>query len=811
MWAILSYWLKLYIGQLKKNWQYFLLSILALSIGVASFILAFSYYKEETSYDKSNAYSQRIFLVERKVSGEKSWIVAPYGFGSKLMELSSEVEDYLYMNGGYSKGDLEVAGKKIPYEKLVHSQSNFFDFFPITFIQGSKEQAFDNTNSIAISDGYAKYFFGKESALGKELKIGEKNYTVSAVFADYDHKASVMPNMVTSDLDLQEKENLPYWGNYFSVLYLKIKQGKSIDAVQKSITQIVKDYQVAPYAREIGQSVEQVMKEFDLTGDSFALHALSDQRMIKPAFLNGTPEGAANRDRVYMFLGLSITILVLACFNFVNILIPQTIARFKQTGVLKVIGGSKTQLVLQIYFEVALSLLLSFIFAFILIEFFIDYVRVFFQAALEFDFLQTLFYQTIIFIIILLPLGLPPAVLVCKLKTLEVLKGNYKNSKKGEFINNAILVFQFLVASFFIVSVIVVSKQVDFMRKMDLGFSGEQVLTIELPISSKDSDYVQTYSLLKQEFSKIKGVQGVSVATIAVGHGASSSSGFNYKGNNVQGRNVAMDYDFLDLYNIGITQGRALQSHLASDSIDHVLINQKTLELMQESDPIGKQIEWNDRKFTIVGVVNNFNLSSLKNDYSPMIFFSLYTVPWISSNMNEISIKVSPDNLEKTIAEIEQVYNKVGFFEKPFSYEFLDKRFQKTFHGSIQERNVFRILNAIVIFIAFFGLFSVAYSSINGKLKQIAIKRVLGASRKQLVWMLCKKYILFCFLGFILSIIPSYLFLDAYLSNYHFRIDISYLPYLLCLVCLVLISLLITVYLALRVTSNKVFEYLKFE
>ncbi|MHC5201971.1 ABC transporter permease [Myroides sp. LJL119] len=805
------YWLKLYVGQLKKNWQYFVLSILALSIGVASFILALGYYQEENSYDKANPFSKEIFLLERKISGESSWMMAPYGIGMKLKDLSSEVEDYLYMNGNYSKGTLEVEGKKVGFEKLIHSQSNFFEFFPVEFLQGSKDQALSNTNSIAISQRYANYLFDKQPPLGKSLKIGDKIYVVSAVFSNYINKASVMPDMVTNDLDLQEKENLNYWGNYFAVLYLKLKDQHSVASVQKAISQIIIDNQVAPYAKEEGQTIEQTMEDFDINSDSFALHTLEDQRMIKPVYLNGTPQGAANKDRVYMFLGLSTTILVLACFNFVNILIPQTIARFKQTGVLKVVGSSKIQLVVQIYFEIAISLILSFIFALVFIELSIKHVRVFFQATLEFNFWQALFYQIIIFIILSLVLVIPPAILVCKAKILEILKGNFKNSKKGDLINNVILVFQFLVASFFIVTVLVVSKQVTFIRNMDLGFRGDKVITVPLPFNTEDLDYVKTYNLLKQEFSKIKGVTGVSVSTIALGQGYSTSTGFNYRGNNIQGRNVAMDYDFLELHQIGISKGRALQSHLASDSINHVLVNLKTLELMQELDPIGKQIEWNGLSFTIVGVVNNFNLHSLKRDYVPMIFFSLYTVPWISDNMSEISIKLREDNLEQTLKEIQDVYKEVGLFEGTFSYEFLDKRFQKSFQGSIQERNVFHTLNGIVIFIAFFGLFSVAYSNMHAKLKQIAIRKVLGASQKGLVWMLCKRYILFCLLGFTLSIIPSYLFLEAYLSNYHFRINISYLPYCISLFSLLVISLLITSYLALKVTGNKVFEYLKFE
>ncbi|MGL4584484.1 MAG: ABC transporter permease, partial [Flavobacterium sp.] len=237
----------------------------------------------------------------------------------------------------------------------------------------------------------------------------------------------------------------------------------------------------------------------------------------------------------------------------------------------------------------------------------------------------------------------------------------------------------------------------------------------------------------------------------------------------------------------------------------------KAISMMGLKDPIGKSFDWNENKVTIVGVVKDFNLFGLNEDYRPMIFLSLDLEEGWGSNMSEMSIKINAENAKETMDAIEQVWKKHDISDLPFTYEFVDKRFAKSFDKTIQERNVFMVLNGLVVFIALFGLFSLASFSINSRLKEVAIRKVLGASAESLIKQLTAQYIIYCLLGFGLAVFPSYYLLNKWLSDYAFRIEIGVLPFIICFLIIVVLTLLIVFSRAYKATKINVLKYIKYE
>lgn len=808
-------WLKIYWYTTKKNKIYFLLTILGLAIGLSAVVISYLYYAEEKSYDTWHPYNDQVFMVETKFSTEESWPSLSYPYGERLKDISNEVEAYAYLDGHYQGGMLFVNGESKSFEKASYSQSDFFKIFPFEIISGDKQKPFNGPNQIYIKDTYIEYLFKDKDPIGQVIEIWGEPFTIKGVYTSTSTLSSIDPDMVFNRLDEKVKDAIENnsWGNYSSALWIKLKEGSTKDIIEKQLLAIYNDEVVAPVARSRGITIEEFKKEKGYDALSFYLHDLKGQRLINNTSQNALPEGTANVNRIYIAMGLSILILLLSVFNYVNITTVQVMNRGKEVGIRKTLGASRGSMLLQNYFESAITVFVSIVLSFVIVEYALPSLRVFFKAKLVFNMLEYIPQLLLFLVVVVVLVGTIPALYISSFKTIDVLKGTVRRSKKGVWFKNILLTVQFVVACFFIIGSFIVNQQVNYMLSKDLGYKAEQIVGVPYNLRiDQNENVISIYQRLKSDILKIQGVEGVSAWSLALGGNTYASVGFTYQGNQVQAGVAAMDYDFLDLYDIKVKEGRTLSRDFASDSITNVLLNEKAIAMMGIEDPIGKEFEWNEKKVTIVGVVNDFNLFGLKNDYRPLIFMSLDAEGrgW-GSNMSEMSIKISAENVKETMEAIEQVWKKHNISDAPFTYEFVDKRFAQSFDKTIQERNLFLVLNSLVVFIALFGLFSLASFTINSRLKEVAIRKVLGASAESLMKQLTTQYVVYCLIGFGIAVFPSYYFLNKWLSDYAFRIDIGVLPFIYCFVLILLLTLLIVLSRAYKATRVEVLKYIKYE
>ncbi|MDM1352792.1 ABC transporter permease [Myroides marinus] len=813
---MLKNWLKIYWYNAKRNKFYFLLNVLGLAIGLSAVIISYLYYAEEKSYDKWHPYSDRVFSIETKfsVADNDSWATLSYPYGAALMDISDEVEDYAYSDGYYQGGMLSVNGKYKSFERACYSQSDFFKIFPFEILNGNKQKPFDGPDQVLIKDTYVEYLFNDKDPIGQTIELWGKVFTVKGIYKGAETLSSMDPNMVFNNLDERVKEAIASngWGNYSSALWLKLKTPESKGIVEKQLLDIYNEKVIAPVAKSRGISAAEFKKENGYEDLTFYLHSLSTQRLMKEAYKNATPEGIANVNRIYIALGLSVMIMLLSVFNYINITTVQVMNRGKEVGMRKTLGASRGGMMIQNYFESGLTVLISIIISFVIVEYSLPSLRVFFKAKLLFNILEYIPQVLLFLVMVVFLVGTIPALYISSFRTIEVLKGTVKRSKKGIWFKNTLLTVQFVVACFFIIGSLIVNQQVNYMLNKDLGYKADQIVGVSYNLK-KDlrKNTLPIYQRLKEDILKINGVEGASAWSLAMGGKSYASVGYSYQGNQIQAGVAAMDYDFFDLFDIKLKEGRALSREFASDSINNVLLNEKAISMMGLKDPIGKSFDWNENKVTIVGVVKDFNLFGLNEDYRPMIFLSLDLEEGWGSNMSEMSIKINAENAKETMDAIEQVWKKHDISDLPFTYEFVDKRFAKSFDKTIQERNVFMVLNGLVVFIALFGLFSLASFSINSRLKEVAIRKVLGASAESLIKQLTAQYIIYCLLGFGLAVFPSYYFLNKWLSDYAFRIEIGVLPFIICFLIIVVLTLLIVFSRAYKATKINVLKYIKYE
>jgi len=796
-------WLKVFVYHFKQHKLFSILNILGLSIGISGLIFAILYWNEEHAYNEWNPEKDKVYEVINDVegAGKWAWNVAPT---APILEASSKnIESYCYYTAWYSEEILNYNGKKEMIKKIGAAESNFFSYFPFEFIAGNAKTAIQDQSSIALSEDVAKLFFKDENPIGKQMIYDGKPYAVRGVYR-IPGKSSMAPDVM---LHLKMDKNSESWGDFNYGLMLKIKSPDKVNAVCKEIEKIYYEHRIRKNAAEMGITVQEFIKKYGVI--KVSMTPLAQARLSD--LTSGYAEGKGNYQFLMIMMGLSILILVLSIVNYINLATANAIKRAKEIGIRKIIGATKKQIVWQFVFETILVVFGALILSMMIVELALPYYNSFLEKDLEMIGSQFYLQLLLIVIVVIALAGIFPAIYVSNFETLKVLKGNFGRSKNGIWLRNGMLILQFAIATFFIIGSYIVYQQVHYMSSKELGYKGDQIVTIPYRPKRDGTDY-ERYKTFQQELEKIKGVKGVGAGTFNFsGRGASSSTGFTHNNNNIQAQNMGIDFDLLNMLDIKLLQGRMLTPELASDTASTMLINKVTWDKMGEKDPVGKEIEWNGQKLKVVGIVDNFHLYGLQREIPPMVFFHIKTVSWMQTNINRIYIKVEAQNMDQTIAGLEKFWTQKVDTEYPFKYDFVDKEYARTYDTYIKQRNLFSLLNIVVITIALFGLFALASYSIERRIKEIAIRRTLGAETGMLLKNLSTQYIVFCIIGFILAAMPAYYLLNKWLEDFAFRISITTLPFIIGFVVLLSLTLLIVLSKAYQATRIDILKYLKYE
>ncbi|OIV43322.1 ABC transporter permease [Flavobacterium johnsoniae] len=807
---MLKNWINIFIYHIKNNKLFTALNVLGLSIGIAGLIFAILYWNEEHSYDQWNPNKENIFLVANQMDATTYWGSSSAPIGAAIKEVSPEVESYCYLSGDYDNDIIRFNNKKVQSDKIILAQKNFFEYFPYPFIEGSSKTALPDVNSICLSKDLAIQIFGNETALGKQIVLKGKNLIVRGVYK-LDKKSAYNPSCVVNFMDEQLNQNIQSWGNFQFVLLLKLKNPDGQKSVTQNLQKMYFENMTARYAKLQGITAKEFIKKYGEVKP--CLESLSSIRLHTKT--GGLAESKGNFQFLVIMVGLSVLILILSIVNYVNSATANAVKRAKEVGVRKIIGASKSAIIKQYIFETAVISLLSILISLVIVELSLPFYNAFLEKTLVLQSSQFYLQLAVIFIATVILAGIFPAVYVSNFESLKVLKGNFGRSKNGVWLRNGMLIFQFAVASFFIIGSYIVYEQIDLMNSKDLGFSGKQILNISYRNTYGEGithkDRFERYTIIKNQLQHIQGVQQVAGGGFVFGSGAKSVISYHYKDQNIDGSNMPIDFGLLEMMKIKITKGRFLNPKFAQDTISSMLINETALKLLNEKDPIGKKINWNGQDAIIVGIVKDFNVGNPGEPIPPMSFFHFKTVPWFTSNLNNFYVTADPKTMQQTIAGIENLWTKKVDPDYPFIYDFVDKEYKRSYSSYVKQKNLFSLLNIVVIVIALFGLFALASYSIERRMKEIAIRKTLGAETNILLKELCKQYIVFSVVGFLTALFPAYFLLDKWLENFAYRITISIYPFLIGFTALLTLTLLVVLTRAYQATKVDVLKYLKYE
>lgn len=744
--------LKITFRNLRRNKAFSTINILGLSIGMASALLILLWVQNELSTDRFYSKTERLYKMynREKFDGQlHSWNSTPKVLAPALKKDYPDVEDATRYNNItflVSNGDkhLNVRG--------AFTDSSFLNMFSFPLLKGNVHQALNKSYSIVLTQKLAKKLFGDEDAMGKTVRIdSSENFTVSAVLKD-------LPNNTSFDFEYL----LPWgfmdklgwndgnWGNNSVSTFVLLKPNASQSAFDKKVENITRNH-----SKETTQVFTQPVSR---------LHLYSKDE-------NGKLVGG-QIEMVNLFIIIAIFILLIACINFMNLSTAQSEKRAKEVGIRKVAGAYRKGLIAQFIGESTVISFIAFIIAVLLVQFslqpfndltgkilFIDYSNPFFWL---FGMLFILFTGLIA--------GSYPAFYLSSFTPVKVLKGTFKKTNALFTPRKVLVVLQFSFAIILIISTIIVEHQIKFVQNREAGYNRNNLV-----YTFVQGDADKNYQLIKQELVSSGAATSVSRSVNPITQRWNDSWGFSWNGSTEADAKtdfvrMGSDADFVKTIGVKLLKGRDIDIYNYPTDSTAVLLNESAVKAMRFTNPIGQTLKNFDKEFHVVGVIKDFILESpFEKTINPIIVFG----PSVDF-FQVIHFKLNPANADmENIAKAESVFKKYNP-QQPFEYIFADESYAKKFKAQERSGKLSGLFAALTIFISCLGLFGLATYMAESRIKEIGVRKVLGASVGGITTLLSKDFLKLVLLAFIIASPVAWYVMDKWLQSYTYRVNIEW-------------------------------------
>jgi putative ABC transport system permease protein len=790
-------YLLLALRNLLKRKVYSFINIFGLAIGVAVCLIILKYVDFELSYDSFNTHADRIYRVNNTYyqNGELngSSVISSYALGPTMLADIPEVKTYIRthpMYGGCVVSYKRDSGDPTTFyeDKIQMVDSVFFDVFTYSSVRGDLASALDNPNSIVITKTIADKYFGKEEdPIGKVLNLSggwsDGDYQVTAVIKDVPQNSHftfefILPihNVLRGGQYIQD--NGWGWNNF--VTYVELHPMASAKAAEEKLPAFVEKHR----GKDLAQSKSKVV---------FTLQPIRAIHLTPGlAFESGA---TVSTNTIYFFVIISIFILAIAWVNYINLSTARAMERAREVGIKKAVGAFKSQLLSQFIFESVLVNFFGVVVAVAMAMGLLPLLGEIVNKNLAFDFTDYRFWSILfgLFLVGSFISGFYPALMLSSFNTIDVLKGKTEKITGGFSLRKVLVVFQFASSLILIAGTFTIYRQVMFMRDSDKGLTMEQMLIVNGPRVVQWPAARQQLITLKETFRKIPGVLQVATSGSVPGAGHNWGTRIRKDGAAVEdqkdGRIVWVDPDFIQTYGITVMSGRSFNPSIKSD-MESVLINEAALTefgLGDAENALKERVILGDDTVAVLGVLKNYHWASLKTDHTPWLF----KADTISSR--SFSIHLSGKNINETIRQVEKEY-KEAFPGNPFDYYFLDDFFNTQYRDEQQFAKLFTLFAILAIIIACLGLWGLASFTTTQKLKEIGIRKVMGASVSGIISLLSWQFLKLVAIASLIAIPLTWYGIEAWLGNFAFRIglrwDLFVVPVvILCVLALSTVSL----------------------
>ena len=787
------------IRNLTKHKFHSSINILSLAIGIAACLVIYLFISDEKSFDGIHQRNIYRLCEVQSFPGTNTQNVA-LSMSAMGPTLGAEFPDLIQYSRYWNRGKqiFDKEGKQIAIETVAFVDSTFFNLFDYQLISGEKDQVLTEPKSLVLSEASALKLFGDRDAIGQSITLWDRSFEVTGIMADVQENSHLqfdvlvsMSTQLMGDPDFNDQ-----WGSNFLITYFEINTGADIKKLETQFAEILPERSGWEEMNEMIITYLQPLKQVHL-GSTDTQHDYQNYRKFNGAYLD-------------IFSLVGIFILVIAAVNFMNLSTARASKRAKEVGVRKSVGAHRTQLFWQFITE---STLLAF--GALILGVLIDLIGLpYLNAAIDrqLSLLSIVQDPTVLVLVlgtvILLGMvaGLYPSLHLSSFKPAIVLKGGDVNDKKS-LLRSSLVVTQFSLVLAMIVATFIVLNQLNFMRSKDIGFDTDQMLLVEMGGSANDK-----FELLKTELLAISDVEGVTASGQRLGNNL-HQWGFKVSADtgiiDMTTSNTYVDFDYLDVYGIELVAGRSFSKEYATDDGLAFVINESLAKELPFEDPIGRKVGHgyypNDSLGTIIGVTKDFNYNSLHHQVN-----TLSMVVHTEWNYDELSVKIKGQNVEAAVRQVEAIWQE-HVPEYPFSYTFLDDHFDDLYKSDQQMSTVISIIAVLSILIGALGLFGLSAITVERRIKEVGVRKVLGASIPQILMILSGHFARLILISFLIATPVTYYFLGEWLENFAFRVDINPAIFLLGGFLAFAIAMLTISYHTLRAANSNPVKSLKYE
>lgn len=779
---------------LVKQKIFSFVKLAGLAFGLATCIVIYLYVQEDLSFDRFHQEHNQIVrvLTIDKAEGVSSKIVAVTApaLGPAAKEELPEVVESVRLTGGGNPYDLVYEDQAVKSSGAFRVDPSFLNVFSFEVLKGPKSGLLNKPGSIVITETLAGKIFGTNDPIGKTLKLnGEFDLNITAVIADppknshlqFDLLHSLVPGQNEDGL----RDGLDSWDNIFCNTYLLLNRKPDLADLENKLQAINKKNNETTFFIPTAQLITDIH-----------LHSkeiLFDSSKNKSDILN-----------VYVLSSIAILILILAVVNFMNLATANATTRAKEMGMRKVIGAVRSQLIYQHLMESLILTLIAGLFSLLLIDTLLPLLNNLYQRNADFNILmetENLCFLGGLIIMVALLAGLYPSFILSSYKPMHVLKGSFKSSIQGIHLRKGLVILQFTISIALMIGTGIVYQQMEFIQNADLGYSRDQVITLQ-----QNRNTVQNSVTLKNELLTNTSITSVGTSSTRMGQQLGRTrifpEGHNSDGTNIITSIMAMDDTYIPTMDMKIIAGRNFDQ--AGDSLS-MIVNEEMVSLLKwENDVIGKTISLergpgpDDRTpFKVIGVVKNFHFATVRHKLEPL--FIVY-----NPGNNSMAIRVKAENIENTIHSIEDSWKKLNP-ASTFEYAFLDEQFANLYRNEQAFSAMFSLFTVLAILIAAIGLFALSAFTAEQRKKEIGIRKVLGASNVKIFYQLSSEYIILILIAFPLASAGSYYIMKQWLQDFQYSITISVEVFIMAGLIAVGISILTISYQAVKAAiSNPV-------
>lgn len=766
-------YIKTAFRSLKKNKGFTIINVLGLALGLCVCMLIVFYVIDELGYDKYNTKLDRIYRVNNDIKfagSEKSYAEAPAPLAAAFITNFPEIEKVVRFR---QRGEFKVrkGNQNIQENRVIYSDPDLFNVFTLPMIQGDPNTALKLPNTVVINETTARKYFNTTNAVGKTITFNDSvYYKVTGVIKDIPKQSHFNFDFFLSMISLDESRDDSWLSNNFNT-YLLLKPGTNVQRLEAKMPAMVKKY----VGGQLQAAIHMNYDQFEKAGSYLRLN-LTELKDIHLRSNRNSELGAnGNIQYVYIFSAIAMFILLIACVNFMNLSTARSSGRAREVGVRKVLGSPRKYLIAQFLSE---SVIVTFIATVLAVLGAWALLPIFNQTSgkeLAFT-AQTFVWLVPVLLVAVIVIGCLagsyPAFFLSAFQPIDVLKGKLSSGFKGGWLRSTLVVFQFSISIFLIIGTMVVYHQLKYIQNKDLGYSRDHVLTIH-NASVLDAQC----KVFKQEIQRMPGIKNASISSFTPTGGYRNNNTFFQDQTRDAKKALStqvweVDHDYLSTMGMKIIAGRNFSKEMKTDS-SAMIINEAAAKLLGMANPVDKELyQPIDNKaeklmpLHIIGIVKDFNFTSLRENITPLVFI-------LSEYRGAISIRINSADIAGLLGQIKSKWNTFSPNQQ-MDYSFMDEDFDATYRAEQRVGTISIAFSTMAIVIACLGLFGLAAYAAEQRTKEIGIRKVLGANISIIVAMLSKDFLRLVIISILIASPLAWLTMHKWLDGFAYRDGIKW-------------------------------------